>query len=66
MSNQSHGTCGSCNFFGEGVPEQQLVQIRVNPGASPDTLSPCSAPRNAEIHLSVGPNSGCDAWTPAA
>ena len=66
MTNESHGTCGSCNHFGEGVPEQQLVQIRVNPGISPDTLSPCSAPQNAAIHLSVGPNSGCDAWTPAA
>ena len=66
MSNESHGTCGSCNHFGEGVPQNQLVQIRVNSENAPEILSLCSAPRNAEIHLSVGPNSGCDAWTPAA
>ena len=66
MSNDTHGTCGSCGHFGEGVPQQQLVQIRLNPEAGPEVTSPCAAPRNAEIHLSVGPKSGCDAWTPAA
>lgn len=66
MSHESNGTCGSCNHFGDGISPHQLVQIRVDPKTSPDSLSPCSAPRNAAIHLSVGPNSGCDAWTPAA
>ena len=66
MRNQSPGICGSCNYFGDGVSEQKLVQIRVNPGSSPDILSLCAAPQNAGIHLSVGPNSGCDAWIPAA
>ena len=66
MMNESNGNCGSCDYFGQGVPQHELVQIRVNPNAAPETVSLCSAPRNADIHLSVGPNSGCDAWTPAA
>ena len=66
MSDASHGQCGSCDHFGSGVPSEQLVQIRVNPEAAPATTSRCSAPRNAEIHLSVAPTGGCDAWTPAA
>ena len=66
MSDASHGQCGSCDHFGSGVPSEQLVQIRMNPEAAPATTSRCSAPRNAEIHLSVAPTGGCDAWTPAA
>ena len=66
MVNVNNGQCGTCTHFGSDIPEQQLVQIRVNPEAAPATTSRCSAPRNAEIHLSVAPTGGCDAWTPAA
>ncbi len=66
MNDTSQGNCGSCDHFGSGIADGQLVQIRVNPESSPNTLSLCRAPRNAAIHLSVGPTSGCDAWTPAA
>lgn len=64
MSDQ--GTCGNCEFFGDGIPAQQLVQIRVNPAASSDVVGGCKAPTNADIHLQVGPTSRCDAWKPAA
>ncbi len=66
MSDQKNGTCGSCEHFGAGIDHQQLIEIRVNPESAPETFSPCAAPRNAEIHLSVGPRAGCDAWKPAA
>ena len=61
-----HGTCGNCEFFGDGIPAQQLVQIRVNPEASAEVVAGCKAPSNAAIHLRVGPTSGCDSWKPAA
>ncbi|MDG1360492.1 MAG: hypothetical protein P8J88_11640 [Phycisphaerales bacterium] len=66
MSSNDHATCGTCDYFGDGIEQQQLVEIRINPESAPEAFSPCAAPRNAEIHLSVGPRAGCDAWKPAA
>ena len=66
MSSNDHGTCGTCDYFGDGIEQQQLIQIRINPESAPEAFSACAAPRNAEIHLSVGPRAGCDAWKPAA
>ena len=66
MSSNNHGTCGTCDYFGDGIEQQQLIQIRINPESAPEAFSACAAPRNAEIRLAVGPRAGCDAWKPAA
>ena len=66
MSSNHPATCGTCDYFGNGIEQQQLIEIRINPETAPEAFSTCAAPRNAEIHLSVGPRAGCDAWKPAA
>lgn len=66
MSDHDNGTCGTCEHFGDGIPNQQLVQVRVNPEASSEIVAGCKAPSNAAIHLQVNTTSRCDAWTPAA
>lgn len=61
-----NGTCGSCAHFGQDLPSEQLVQIRVNLDDSRDIVAGCGAPNNASVHLRVSAIGSCDAWTPAA
>ena len=58
--------CGTCSHFGGDLPEETLVQIRVNPETEQPQLGSCDMPSNARLHLRVSPTSSCDAYSPAA
>ncbi|MEE2907528.1 MAG: hypothetical protein VX527_06795 [Planctomycetota bacterium] len=65
MSNSNDGSCRTCAHFGDGVPSEQLVQIRIE--NQPDTnevLGGCDLPANAALHLKVSPLSSCDGYQP--
>lgn len=66
MSKHANASCGTCNHFGEGIPKQELVQIRINPEAAATVIAGCNAPDNAARHLQVNPTSHCDGWSPVA
>ena len=55
-----NGQCGSCSHFGEGVPAEQLVQLRINPAADDAVLGGCDLDANASIHLRISAISSCD------
>lgn len=65
MLNISTGQCGTCAYFGGGLEQDQLVQIRVNGQADDDVVAGCDLPSNASVHLRVAPTSSCDGYTPA-
>ena len=58
--------CGTCSHFGSEIPEEKLVQIRVNPGAETPQVASCDLPKHASMHLKVSAVSSCDAYSPAA
>ena len=62
MSNSNNGSCSTCVHFGDGVPSEQLVQIRVNGSNDGNVLGGCDLPSNAALHLKVSPISSCDAY----
>ncbi len=64
MSDRS--LCGTCLHFGSDLPEETLVQVRVNPEAERPELGTCGMPSNARLHLRVSATSSCDAYSPAA
>lgn len=66
MSNTSIGQCGSCAHFGSELPQEQLVQVRVNLDAASEVIAGCDAPSNASLHLRVSALGSCDAYAPAA
>ena len=66
MVNVNNGQCGTCAHFGSDIPEQQLVQIRINHHADPETVGGCGLPSNAHLHLRVSANSSCDGYEAAA
>lgn len=57
--------CGSCAHFGEGVPERQLVELRINPAADDAVLGGCDLAANASINLRVSAISSCDQFQAA-
>ena len=65
MPNRENGTCGSCEYYGDGIPATKLVQIRVNPASASEVIAGCKAPSNAALHLQVGPTASCGSWQPA-
>ena len=65
MLNIAHGQCGSCKHFGDGIPQEQLVQIRVNHTANDDTVGGCDLAANASMHLKVSPIGSCDGFEAA-
>ena len=65
MVNVNNGQCGTCTHFGSDIPEQQLVQIRVNSQADAETVGGCGLPSNANMHLRVSANSSCDGYEAA-
>ncbi|MCH2135459.1 MAG: hypothetical protein MK101_02630 [Phycisphaerales bacterium] len=65
MLNITDGQCGSCSHFGGGIPEEQLVQIRVNHTAQDDVVGGCDLDSNASIHLKVSPIGSCDRYEAA-
>ena len=58
--------CGTCEHFGSEIPEQRLVQIRINPQDETRLVAACDLPKNASMHLKVSATSSCDAYSPAA
>ncbi|MBG80028.1 MAG: hypothetical protein CMJ39_04860 [Phycisphaerae bacterium] len=64
MSHNNEGHCGSCAHFGDGIPSEQLVQIRINSQDS-GVVGGCDHPENSSHHLMVSPISSCDRYTPA-
>ena len=66
MSNDTTGQCGSCTHFGSDLPNETLVQVRVNLDASSEVVAGCDAPTNASMHLRVSALGSCDAYAPAA
>ena len=62
----SNGQCGTCTHFGTDIPEQKLVQIRINHEADPEVVGGCGLPSNAGVHLKVSVNSSCDGYEAAA
>ena len=66
MADANNGQCGTCAHFGTDLPEEQLVQVRVNLDNSRDVVAGCDAPSNASVHLRVTAFGSCDAWAPAA
>ena len=65
MLNITDGQCGSCKHFGDGIPQDQLVQIRVNHTASDGTVAGCDLASNASMHLQVSPIGSCDGFEAA-
>ena len=65
MLHISDGQCGSCKHFGEGIPQEQLVQIRVNNTADDGTVAGCDLASNASLHLKVSPIGSCDGYEAA-
>ncbi|MCH2133621.1 MAG: hypothetical protein MK116_07710 [Phycisphaerales bacterium] len=64
MANANDGSCGTCAHFGDGVPAEQLVQIRVHSADDAGVIGGCDHPSNAALHLKVSPISSCDGYTP--
>lgn len=64
MSNNNEGHCGSCTHFGDGIPSDQLVQIRIN-SQDDGIVGGCDHPANSNLHLMVSPISSCDGYQPA-
>ena len=60
----TEGHCGSCMHFGEGIPREQLVQIRVDSRAPRDVIGGCGHPATAPLHLKVSVLGSCDGFTP--
>jgi len=60
-----NGQCGTCSHFGDGVPAEQLVQLRINPAADDSVVGGCDLDANASIHLLVSPISSCDRFEAA-
>ena len=60
----TEGHCGSCLHFGEGIPREQLVQIRINNEAPDDVIGGCGHPATASLHLRVSMLGSCDGFTP--
>ena len=65
MSNEL-SLCGTCTHFGSDIPNEELVQIRVNPGSAAPPVASCDLPEHASMHLKVSATSSCDAYSPAA
>jgi hypothetical protein len=63
MSDQAQ--CGSCSHFGDGIPTEQLVQLRINPSDNGTLVGGCDLDANASIHLLVSPMSSCDLYEAA-
>ena len=61
----SDGQCGSCMHFGDGMPQEQLVQIRVHGTAEHGTVAGCDLAANASMHLKVSPIGSCDGYEAA-
>ena len=66
MSINEKSLCGTCEHFGNDIPEDKLVQIRINPLAEVQSIAACDLPKNASLHLKVSAVSSCDAYSPAA
>jgi hypothetical protein len=66
MTDGKNVQCGSCAHFGSDLPNEQLIQIRVNLDDSNEVVAGCDAPNNASVHLRVSTLGSCDAWTPVA
>lgn len=66
MSSNENSFCGTCEHFGNDIPEDKLVQIRINPQAELRSIAACDLPNNASLHLRVSAVSTCDAYSPAA
>ncbi|MAJ47762.1 MAG: hypothetical protein CBC35_10935 [Planctomycetes bacterium TMED75] len=66
MSETENSLCGTCEHFGNDIPEDTLVQIRINPQARGQSIAACDLPTNASLHLKVSAVSSCDAYSPAA
>ena len=66
MTHNGNGQCGSCAHFGNELPQEKLVQVRVNLDDSADVIAGCGAPSNASLHLKVSALGSCDAYAPAA
>ena len=65
MVDIDNGQCGKCQHYGQNDQSNQIIEIRIK-GVAPDGFtSVCGHPRNADIHLSVSANSGCDGFSPA-
>ena len=65
MLNINDGQCGTCKHFGGDMPQEQLVQIRVNHTANDDVVAGCDLSANASLHLRVSPISSCDGFESA-
>ena len=66
MADSTNGQCGTCAHFGGDLPQETLVQIRVNLDNSSSVVAGCDAPNNANVHLRVTALGSCDSWTPVA
>ena len=66
MTESTNEQCGTCAHFGSDLPQETLVQVRVNLDGSNSVVGGCDAPSNATVHLRVTALGSCDAWTPAA
>lgn len=62
----SNGQCGTCSHFGDGIPEEKLVQLRVNKKSDEEIVAGCDHPNNSDIHLRVAVVGSCDGYSPAA
>ncbi|MAT80740.1 MAG: hypothetical protein CMJ29_03730 [Phycisphaerae bacterium] len=62
MSNSNNGSCSTCVHFGDGVPSEQLVQIRIHGSNDNNVVGGCDHPSNAALHLRVTPLSSCDGY----
>ena len=65
MLNITDGQCGTCKHFGEGMPAEQLVQIRINHTADDTLTAGCDLASNATLHLRVSPIGSCDGYEAA-
>lgn len=66
MTDSNNVQCGSCTHFGNDLPNEQLVQVRVNFSDSKEVVAGCDAPNNISVHLRVSALGSCDAWAPVA
>ncbi|MDG2031593.1 MAG: hypothetical protein P8J45_11375 [Phycisphaerales bacterium] len=66
MTDGKNVQCGSCAHFGNDLPNEQLIQIRVSLDDSNEVVAGCDAPNNVSVHLRVSALGSCDAWTPVA
>ena len=65
MIDTNNGQCGTCTYFGDDIPEQMLVQIRINNESDEKIIGGCGLPSNANMHLRVSINSSCDGYKAA-